>query len=145
MRRTVLALGAVLALSLAACQKQDTAQMEQKTESQICTQLAAVGTALEKTAALTPQSTVGQAEAANKELGNSLKALAAAEKKLQELRLQDFRKQVKAFRKEVSAVSKSKKLTLEEAAAQLKGKAQPLIAAHRQLSSEVNCAPAAKP
>ncbi|MFY8149099.1 MAG: hypothetical protein ACOVNL_07765 [Prochlorococcaceae cyanobacterium] len=145
MRRTLLALGAVLALSLAACQKQNTAQMEQKTESEICTQLAAVGAALEKTAALTPQSTVGQAEAANKELGNSLKALAASQKKLQELRVEDFRKQAKTFRKEVNTVTKSKKLTLEEAAAQLKAKAAPLIAAHRNLSSQVNCTAPAKP
>ena len=142
MRRTILALGAVLSLALAACQKQDTAKMEQKTEGEICTQLAAVGVALEKTAALTPQSTVGEAEAANKELGSSLKALSEEEKKLQELRLQDFRKQVKTFKKDVATVANSKKLTLEEAAGQLKGKAQPLLAAHKQLTAEVYCSPA---
>mgnify|MGYP003704520537 CR=1 FL=1 len=46
---------------------------------------------------------------------------------------------LKAFKKEVAKVSKNKSLTLEKAADELKAKAVPVVAAHKELSASVNC------
>jgi len=146
MRRPLLALTCLLALAATGCQKQNLAHREQKTETQICTQLRAVGTAIDQVAALKPTSTVGEASAADQALATALAALNASEQKLEKLRLQNFQNQLKLFKSEVAKVASNKKQTLEEAAAQLKGKAVPVIAARRQLSAAVQCeAPASAP
>jgi hypothetical protein len=79
-------------------------------------------------------------------LGTALAALETSKQDLEKLRLQAFQKQLKSFKGEVARVTNDKKLTLEQAAADLKTKAQPVITARRQLSAAVNCeVPAAKP
>ena len=145
MRRSLLALTCLLALAAAGCQKQDLAQKERKTEAKICSQLAAVGQALETAAALKPTSTVGEATAAERSLSSALADLEKSEQKLERLRLQAFQAQLKTFRSEVAKVASDQKQTLEQAALQLKTKAEPVIAARRQLSAAVQCeeAPAA--
>ncbi|MCP9792443.1 hypothetical protein KBZ20_10115 [Vulcanococcus limneticus Candia 3F8] len=149
MRRSIIALLGLVALSTSACQKPDLAERKQRTEDQVCAQLRAVGQALDQVAALRPTSTVGEAAAADKALGTALEALQASEKKLEKLRLQSFQDQLKSFKGQVSQVTSNKKLTLEEAANELRTKAQPVIAARRQLSATVKCSeipqPAAKP
>ena len=138
----------LVALVAAGCQSQDLAKRELKTEAKVCQQLAAVGTTLEEVAALTPTSTVGQAQAANQALSKALVGLGQAEQTLEKLRLQAFDKQLKAFNAEVQRVTANKKLTLEEAATVIKAKAGPVIAARQALSSSVQCpepAAAAKP
>ncbi|MFZ0408088.1 MAG: hypothetical protein WAM11_08280 [Cyanobium sp.] len=140
MRRSLLALTCLLALASAGCQKQTIAEREQKTETQICNQLANVGKALEQVAALTPSSTVGDATAADRALATALSSLDSSKQQLEKLRLQNFSTQLKAFKAEVAKVASNKKQTLEQAAVELKAKAQPVIAARRQLSAAVKCA-----
>lgn len=139
MRRSLIALTCLVAVAAAGCQKQDLAKKEQKTETQICTQLAAVGQALDQVAALKPTSTVGEAAAADKALATSLAALEKAEQKLEQLRLQNFQTQLKAFKAEVAQVASNKNQTLEQAALTLKAKSVPVIAARRALSAAVKC------
>jgi len=139
MRRPLLALTCALALASAGCQKQTIAQREQKTESQICSQLASVGQALEQVAALKPTSTVGEATAADKALATALNSLAGSKQQLEKLRLQNFSTQLSAFKAEVAKVASNKKQTLEQAAVELKAKALPVIAARHQLSAAVKC------
>jgi hypothetical protein len=139
MRRPLLALTCLLALASVGCQKQTIAEREQKTESQICSQLAKVGQALEQVAALKPTSTVGEATAADKALATALSSLETSKEKLEQLRLQNFNTQLKAFKAEVAKVASNKKQTLEQAAVELKAQAQPVIIARRQLSAAVKC------
>jgi hypothetical protein len=139
MRHSLLALSCLLALGVAGCQSKDLAKKELKTEAKICTQLAAVGQALEKVAALKPTSTVGEATAADQALASALGGLEKAEQTLEQLRLQAFQSQLKTFKAEVARVASNKNQTLEQAAAQLKTKAEPVIAARRQLSAAVKC------
>jgi len=140
MRRSLLALTCLLALTSVGCQKQTIAQREQKTESKICTQLTNVGKALDQVAALTPTSTVGEATAADRALATALSSLESSEKQLAQLRLQNFSTQLKSFKGEVAKVANNKKQTLEQAAVDLRAKALPVIAARRQLSAAVQCA-----
>jgi hypothetical protein len=112
----------------------------------VCDQLVKVGAALEASAALTPTSTVGDAEAAGKQLRTALKGLKQAEVTLEAERVEAFQKQAKAFNKELKKVSKEKQLTLEEAAKTLKPQADSVVAAHKELQAAVQCtgkAPAA--
>lgn len=148
MRRSLLAASALVALVAGGCQAQNLAKRELKTEAKVCRELAAVATALEGVAALTPTSTIGQANAANQALSKALEGLGQAEQSLEKLRLQAFEKQLKAFNGDVQRVSANKKLTLEEAAMVIKTKAGPVIAARKALSGAVKCpepATAAKP
>jgi transposase len=138
MRRSLLLVAAILGLSLAGCQ-QALQKSEEALEAKICENLTAVGKALEQVAALQPTSTVGQATAANQALTRSLEALNRSEALLEKLRLREFRNQLSAFNKEASRIASNKKLTLEEAAAELKTKAEPVIAARRQVSERVKC------
>jgi hypothetical protein len=141
MRRPLIALTCLLALASVGCQKQTIAEREQKTESQICSQLASVGKALEQVAALTPTSTVGDATAADRALATALTSLQGSKQQLEKLRLENFNTQLTAFKAEVAKVASNKKQTLEQAAVGLKAKAQPVITARRQLSAAVKCAP----
>ncbi|MFO7629895.1 MAG: hypothetical protein R6W06_10360 [Prochlorococcaceae cyanobacterium] len=143
-RTRILSLAAAGALCLAAVGCQESPR---KAEVDVCAKLARVGDALEQAAALRPSSSVGEAEAAGKELQKSLKALNSSEAKLEKIRLDAFQVQAKAFRKDVASVAKDKAMTLEAAASALKSKAQPVIAAHKELQAGVNCpgAPASKP
>jgi hypothetical protein len=146
MRRPLIALSCLVALAATGCQKQDLAKKEARTEAKICSQLTAVGQALDQVAALKPTSTVGEATAADRALATALSGLETAEQKLEQLRLQNFQTQLKAFKGEVAQVASNKSQTLEQAAETLKAKAAPVIAARRALSTAVKCeepAPAA--
>lgn len=128
----------LLALSLGACQ-QSPEKAEKKAEVVVCEQLAAVGAALESVEALTPTSTVGDAEKVQKNLVNALNGLEKSEKALEKARVQILRDQMKTFNQEVDKVAKQKKLTLEQAAQELNTKVQPLIAARQQALADVEC------
>jgi hypothetical protein len=77
--------------------------------------------------------------AADRALGSALAALERSEQKLEQLRLQNFRTQLSAFKAEVATVAADKKQTLEQAADELKAKAQPVIEARRALTAAVKC------
>ena len=139
MRRPLIALTCLVALAAAGCQKQDLAKKEAKTEAKICSQLVAVGQALDQVAALKPSSTVGEAAAADKALETALSGLGAAEQTLEKLRLQNFQTQLKTFKAEVARVASNKNQTLEQAAITLKAKSLPVIAARKALSAAVKC------
>jgi hypothetical protein len=139
MRRPLIALTCLVALAATGCQKQDLAQKEAKTEAKICSQLAAVGKALDQVAALKPTSTVGEATAADRALATALSGLETAEQSLEKLRLQNFQTQLKAFKGEVATVASNKNQTLEQAALTLKAKSVPVVAARRALSAAVKC------
>lgn len=138
MRRSFVLVAALLGLGLAGCQ-QALQKSEDILETKVCDNLTAVGKALEQVAALQPSSTVGEASAANQALTRSLQALNQSEALLEKLRLREFRNQLSAFNKEASRIANNKQLTLEEAAAELKTKAGPLITARRQVSARVKC------
>ena len=146
MRRSLLALTCLLSLGAAGCQSQNLAQREQRAKQQICSQLADASKALDQVAALKPTSTVGEAAAADRALGTSLAPLERSEQKLEQLRLQNFRTQLKGFKADVAKVASDKKQTLEQAAVELKAKAQPVLEARRALTAAVKCEePAAAP
>jgi hypothetical protein len=148
MKPHTLAILLALGLAAAGCQSGDLSQRQEKAEAKICSQLAAVGTALEQVAALKPTSTVAEAQAADKTLGQSLEALEISENQLEKLRIEAFQKQLRGFRAEVAKVTADKGMTLEQAATDLKGKAAPVIAARKALSGAVQCkdgAPMAAP
>jgi hypothetical protein len=138
MRRSLFLAAALLSLGVAGCRPADQKTGE-AAEAKVCANLAAVGKALEQVAALKPTSTIGEAKAANRSLAGSLEALNASEAMLEKLRLREFRDQLRAFNAEADRVSRNKKLTLEEAAAELKTKAQPVIAARQRMSQQVKC------
>jgi len=144
MRRSLVALSCLVGLATAGCQG-DLAQKELKTEGKICDQIAAVGQALDQVSQLQPSSTVGEAKAADQALATALAGLRTSDQTLEKLRLEAFQKQLNGFKAEVSKVTSNKSLTLAQAAADLKVKAQPVIQARRALSASVKCeeAPAA--
>ncbi|MEY4353264.1 MAG: hypothetical protein RLZZ609_1505 [Cyanobacteriota bacterium] len=134
----------LVAFAIGGCQ-QNLSTQKAKTEKLICTQLAAVGQALEGVAALKPTSTVGEARKADQTLATALRDLEASEEKLENLRLKAFKAQLRTFKGEVEKVSNNKGLTLEKAAELLKTKAAPVIAARQALTAEVECGAPAKP
>ena len=140
MRRVPFLAAGLAALALAACQPVAQKQPSEKVATgDVCTELNAVATALEQVNSLKPTSTVGEAQSANKALGKAIKGLKGAEAQLEKARITDFETKLKAFKKEVAKVSKNKGLTLEKAADELKAKAAPVVAAHKELSASVNC------
>jgi hypothetical protein len=141
---SLLAIAALTALALGGCQQNLTTQ-KAKTEKLICTQLAAVGQAMEAVGALKPTSTVGDAKKADQALASALTNLEASQEKLESLRLKAFKTQLRAFRGEVQKVSQNKGLTLEQAANLLKAKAAPVVAARQALTAEVDCPEPATP
>jgi vacuolar-type H+-ATPase subunit I/STV1 len=130
--------GTLLALSLVACQ-QNPEKTEKKAEVAVCENLASVGDAIESVQALTPTSTVGDAVKAQKTLATAINKLEKSEESLEKIRVRDLRTQLKTFNEEVEQVSKQSKLTLEQAAQELKVKAQPVIAARQRALAEVEC------
>jgi hypothetical protein len=139
MRFTPIASVLLLGLLAAGCQQEDMTARTEEAEQKICMDLAEVGTALEGVAALTPESTVGDAKEADEKLAAAAEALQGSEQELEKLRLEAFKSQLKEFRGEVAKVAKQDGITLAEAATELQGKAQPVIAARAQLSEAVNC------
>ena len=141
MRRAALLLGSgLMALALAACQNKSTPQQsEQKAESAVCANLAAVGEALEAVGELEPTSTVGDAEQARNTLAKAVAKLQDSEAALEKLRIQELQKQVMAFNKQVNTVTAKKSTTLEEAANELQGKLEPVLAARQAAVADVNC------
>jgi hypothetical protein len=145
-RLPLLASAAIACLALAACQKTaEKAVSVASATAGVCGQLEEVGKALEHVNALTPDSTVGDAQAANQHLGDALQSLQQAEGTLAKLKLSAFQTQVNAFKQELAKVSGDKQLSLKQAAADLRAKAGPVIAARQQLSAMVQCNAAAKP
>ena len=134
----------VLSLTLASCQSasqkasKDEVKVEQGVEL-VCSARNDVDQAVEAVYALTPQSTVDQAEQASKTLNKALKKLKRADQKLSKAELREYRDQVKIFRDAVDEVRRNKELTLAEAADQLKGKAEPVVAAKEQLMAITLC------
>ena len=145
MRRSFAAAAACVSLALVACTPiaKKGAMDEQEAAGDVCSQLTRVETALATAAALKPTSTVGEAEAAGKDLRKALKGLKKAEGQLEASRLKAFKEQAKAYNKELAAVAKNKGLTLEAAATSLKPKAEAVVAAQKALKAGVNCEPAA--
>jgi len=144
MRRSFAVAAVCLSLALVACspvekKKKNKVATEQQATVDVCDQLTKVGAALEATAALKPSSTVGEAEAAGKQLRAALKGLKQADTTLEEARLADFQKQAQAFNKQLKTVAKEKNLTLEAAAKTLKPQADSVIAAHKELQAAVQC------
>lgn len=139
MRSSLLAATCLLGLLATACQQKDMAARKESTEAKICAQLVEVRQALTAVADLTPSSTVGEARSAETGLATAITNLEASEQKLEELRTKAFQDQLKAFRAEVARVASNKETTLEEAAAELKTKAQPVLAARADLSRAVEC------
>jgi hypothetical protein len=137
-RPMLLSAAGLLALALAACQS-DLAKKELKAEAAVCQNLGAVATALDGVAALSPSSTVAEAQQAERNLATALTDLNRSESKLESVRLKAFRDQLQTFRGEVQRVSRESDLTLKEAGTALKAKATPLIEARRQLSAAVQC------
>jgi hypothetical protein len=144
MRRSLSLAALLLAVGLASCQKAPESK-EALLEAQVCESLQAVGTALDQVASLKPTSTVGEATTANRALTSSMEALNQSEALLEKLRLRQFRDQVRTFNREATRVTNSKELTLKDAAAELKSKAQPVIAARRRVSEQVKCPAPAGP
>ena len=141
MRRPALLLGsALVALALAACQSKPTPQQsEQKAESAVCANLAAVGEALEAVGELGPSSTVGDAEQARDNLAKVVAKLQDSEAALEKLRVQELQKQVIAVNEAAKQVTAKKSTTLEEAANELQGKLEPVLAARQAAVADVNC------
>jgi hypothetical protein len=129
----------VLGVAAAGCQQADLAERQQKAEANVCAQLDNVGKALQQVDALSPTSTIGEARSANEALGAALASLERSEAKLEQLQQKNFRKQLSSFKDEVNRVASNQGLTLEQAASELKQKAQPVIAARKQLATAVNC------
>ena len=115
-------LSAVLALSLtlAACESSsqkavnDEIKVDEDAEL-VCSARNQVDQAVAVVNALTPESTIAQAE------------------------FSEYRDQVKIFRDAVEEIREKKDLTLAEAADQLKGKVAPVIAAREQLMATTVC------
>lgn len=82
---------------------------------------------------------MAQAEKTTKSLDQALKTLSNSEEQLNKAEVSEYRDQVKIFRDAVEEVRKDKDLTLAEAAEQLKGKAEPVIAAREQLMAITVC------
>lgn len=145
MRSSLFAAACLLGLVATGCQQQDMAARKEKTEAKICAQLTEVSQALSTVAQLTPSSTVGEAKDAEMALGTAITNLEASEQKLEALRTKAFQEQLKTFRSEVAQVARNKDTTLEEAAAELKVKVQPVMAARADLSRAVECEEPAQP
>ena len=137
---------AVLALGLAitACQSpekkaaMDEVKVAQGVEA-VCAAQADVDDAVIAVNALTPESTLAAAEKAGEKLNQALSSLNKAEDQLVKAEVKEYRDQVELFRQAVDEVSKNKDLTLAEAAEQLKGKVEPVVAAREQLAATTVC------
>ncbi len=139
-------LPAVLALSLtlAACESssQKAINDEMKVAQDValvCFARNQVDQAVAVVNALTPESTVEQAEKAGQSLDKALKILEVAEEKLGQAELNEYLDQVKIFRDAVDEIREKKDLTLAEAADLLKGKIAPVIVAREQLMATTVC------
>ena len=62
-----------------------------------------------------------------------------SEAALEKLRVQELQKQVMAFNKAAKQVTAKKSTTLEEAANELQGKLEPVLAARQAAVADVNC------
>ena len=137
---------AVLALGLAmtACQSPEKkAAMDEvkvaKGVEAVCAAQADVDDAVIAVNALTPESTLADAEKAGEKLNQALSSLDKAEDQLVKAEVKEYRDQVEVFRQAVDEVRKDKSLTLAEAAERLKGKAAPVVAARAQLAATTVC------
>ena len=72
-------------------------------------------------------------------MAQAVSKLQDSEAALEKLRIQELQKQVLAFNKDVEKVTANKEATLEEAANELQGKLQPVLAAREAAIADVNC------
>ena len=134
----------VMSLTLAACQSpaekavKDEVKVAAGVEA-VCAARADVDAAVAAVDALTPESTVGDAEKAGEKLRAALAKLDGAEGELSKAEVKEYRDQVALFQKEVEKVRKDKTLTLKEASEQLQGKVAPVVAARAQLAAATVC------
>jgi hypothetical protein len=143
---SIRALSALMAasLTLVACQSpqqkasQDEAKVAEGIEA-VCAAQVDVNAAIEAVAALTPESTVADAEKAGMSLRGALLTLNRAENQLGRAEVREYRDQVEIFQKAVKAVRENKSLTLAEASEQLKTKVAPVIEAREQLAATTVC------
>ena len=105
----------------------------------VCAARSDVDAAVAAVAALTPESTVGDAEQAGEKLRAALAKLDGAEGELSKAEVKEYRDQVALFQEEVEKVRKDKSLTLKEASEQLQGKVAPVVVARAQLASATVC------
>ena len=133
-----------LGVALAACQSAEKKATTDEVKvingiEMVCTAQAEVDAAVVAVNALTPESTVADAEQAGEKLDKALSSLNMAEEQLVKAEVKEYRDQVEIFREAVKEVKKDKTLTLAEAAEQLKGKAAPVLAAREQLAATTVC------
>lgn len=134
----------VMALTLAACQSPAEKAVEDEVKvaagvEAVCAARSDVDAAMAAVAALTPESTVGDAEKAGERLRAALAKLDGAEGELSKAEVKEYRDQVALFQEELEKVRKDKALTLKEASEQLQGKVAPVVAARAQLASATVC------
>ena len=133
-----------LSLTLAACESSsqkatnDEIKVAEGAEL-VCSARNQVDQAVAVVNALTPESTIAQAEKAGQSLDKALKTLDVAEEKLGQAEFSEYRDQVKIFRDALDEIREKKDLTLAEAADQLKGKVAPVIAAREQWMATTVC------
>ncbi|WP_244281951.1 hypothetical protein [Synechococcus sp. UW140] len=146
--RRVLPAALALALTLAACQSSEQSAEQAATNDQIkvaqrveavCAARVDVDAALNEVGALTPESTVGDAEQAGEKLRQALAKLDGAEGELGKAEVKEYRDQVAIFQAEVERVRKDKSLTLKQASQQLQNKVAPVVAARSQLDAVTVC------
>lgn len=133
-----------LGVALAACQSAEKKATTDEVKvingiEMVCAAQAEVDAAVVAVNALTPESTVADAEQAGEKLDKALSSLNMAEEQLVKAEVKEYRDQVEIFREAVKEVKKDKTLTLAEAAEQLKGKAAPVLAAREQLAATTVC------
>ena len=134
----------VMGLTLSACQSpadkvvDDELKVAAGVEA-VCAARSDVDAAMATVAALTPESTVGDAEQAGEKLRAALAKLDGAEGELSKAEVKEYRDQVALFQQEVEKVRQDKSLTLKEASEQLQGKVAPVVVARAQLASATVC------
>ena len=134
----------VMGLTLAACQSPADKAVDDELKvaagvEAVCAARSDVDAAMATVAALTPESTVGDAEQAGEKLRAALAKLDGAEGELSKAEVKEYRDQVALFQEEVEKVRKDKSLTLKEASEQLQGKVAPVAVARAQLASATVC------
>ena len=134
----------VMGLTLAACQSPAEKAVDDEVKvaagvEAVCAARSDVDAAMAAVAALTPESTVGDAEKAGEKLRAALAKLDGAEGELSKAEVKEYRDQVALFQEEVEKVRQDKSLTLKDASEQLQGKVAPVVAARAQLASATVC------
>lgn len=141
MRRYLVAVLALLpSIALLGCQQgPDEAKKIEEAEKGVCAQLARIDDAIEKAAALTPNSTVGDLQAARVELRDAMRELFPYEKELETARYKDYDLKGKEVRSELKSIETDPQLTPAQASEKLQSKVAAAAAAHQALTATVDC------